>query len=122
MLNIVSKVYAACDFTPGGANGTEGFKLSDCYLLNAKGDTVESVYTDPGMLVNLIVRNLFIIAGVIFFIMMIMAGYQFISGGTKGADQARQMMTTAVAGLIVMFAAFWILQIVKLVTGAEILI
>lgn len=114
--SIVPKAYAACD------PGKDGLKLTDCFYLNpSTKTTVGSVYGTPTVLINLIVRNLFVLAGIILFLMIIYSGYQFISGGAKGHEQAKNTMTTAISGFIVMFAAYWILQIVKVVTGADIL-
>jgi hypothetical protein len=115
MFNIVPKVYAACDTTQNG------LKLTDCLILNDKGETVAQVYKNPAVLINLFVRNAFIFGGIIFFFLIIYSGIQFISGGKKGAEQAQKVMTTALTGFIVMFAAYWILQIIKIVTGADFL-
>ncbi len=114
--SIVPKVYAACD------PSKDGVKLTDCFYLNPSSKTtVSGVYGTPTTLINLVVRNLFVFAGIILFLMIIYSGYQIISGGTKGQEQAKNTMTTAISGVIVMFAAYWILQIVKVVTGADIL-
>jgi hypothetical protein len=114
--SIVPKVYAACD------PGKDGLKLTDCFYLNPTSKTtVGAVYNTPTVLINLIVRNLFVVAGIILFFLIIYSGYQFISGGVKGQEQAKTTMTTAIGGFIVMFAAYWILQIIKVVTGADIL-
>jgi hypothetical protein len=114
--DIVPKAYAAC--TPSA----NGINLSDCFVLNDSGETVSSIYSNPAVLVKLFTDNVFIMAGIIIFFLFIYAGYQAISGGTKGLEESKKVITTAVIGLIVMFAAFWILQIVKVLTGADILI
>lgn len=114
--SIVPKVMAT------GCNpGQAGFQLSDCYFLNANTQTtVGSVYDKPVVLVNLLTRNIFIVGGFIIFILIMYSGYLFISGGTKGQEQSKEVMTTAVAGFAIMFAAYWILQIIKIITGADI--
>lgn len=116
MLDIVPKAYAACDVNQ------EGLKLTDCFLLNPQ-QTVGEVYKDPATLVNLIVRLLFIGGGIIVFLMFIYAGYQLISDPTsKSQEKAKSTLTSAIGGLIVMFVAFWILQIIKVITGADLLL
>ena len=52
--------------------------LMDCLILNPEsGETVKDVYKDPAVIVNLIVRNLFVLAGVAIFLMIIYAGFKF---------------------------------------------
>jgi heme/copper-type cytochrome/quinol oxidase subunit 4 len=116
MFNFIPQVYAAgCDTSQGSLN------LSDCLILNDKGETVASVYNSPAVLVKILMSNIFIVAGIILFFLIIYSGFLFLSGDKKGPDQAKTMMTTAVVGLLVMFAAYWILQIVKIVTGADLI-
>lgn len=113
--NFVQPVYAQCD---PGAQG--GINLGDCLTLK-DGQTVSSVYDTPATLVNLVVRNLFTLGGIFLFLMVFYSGYKFISGGTKGKDEAKGVITTAFTGMIVMFAAYWIVQIVELIVGSEII-
>lgn len=114
---LIQPVYAACD--PGTSTGAN---LADCLLLNDRNDTVASKYDTFTTIVNTIVANAFIIGGIILFLMFFYAGFKFISGGSKAKDEARTMLTTAIIGMIVMFIAYWIVQIVQLVTGTNVLI
>ncbi len=115
-LHLVNQVYAACDI------GVDGLNLGDCLTLNEdKKTTVASVYTDPAVLVNTIVSNLFVIAGIIFFVMIVVSGFKFIQQDTKGKDEAKSIMTAAAGGLIIMFVSYWIIQIVEILTGTTIL-
>lgn len=104
--------------------GAEGLDLGETYLLNpSTGTTVKGVYgLEPSILVNNLVRNIFVIAGVIFFVTVIYAGFKFIQEGAKGKDEARQILTTATIGFILMFTAYWIVKIIALITGADIVI
>lgn len=117
MFDFVTKVYAACDTEAD--LGKNGIDLGDCLKL---GDStpVQDVYTDPAFLVNLLVRNIFIIGGVIIFLMVFYAGFKFISQGTKGKDEAKGIISACLVGFILMFSAYWIIQIIKLVTGVDI--
>ena len=110
---LVQKVYAQCNPGDGGVDLGECLKLSD-------STPVREVYTNPAFLVNLVVRNLFIVAGIILVIMFFMAGYKFILKGKEGVQEAQQLATNALVGFIVMFAAYWIVQIIALSTGADI--
>lgn len=105
--------------TPCDNSGKSGLNLIQCFKLNAT-QSVGDVYTQPAVLVNLVVKIIFIVSGIILFFMVIYSGFLFITGGTKGMEEAQKVMLSAVTGLIIVFCAFWIVQIIKLVTGADI--
>ena len=91
-----------------------------CLLQLSDGTPVKDVYTTPAFLVNLIVSNLFVIAAVILFLLIFYSGFLFISGGTKGKDQAKGIITSAITGFILMFSAYWVVQIIKALTGVDV--
>ena len=79
-------------------------------------------YTTLTGLVNLIVPNLFILAGIIFLFLLIYAGLSIIAGdSSKSVEEGKKKLTTAIIGLLVMFSAYWIIQIVGIVVGINIL-
>lgn len=102
---------------PGGG----GINLADCLRLS-DFQAVSEVYSSPAFLVNLIVRNIFVLAGIVLFLLVIYAGFKFIHGGKKGIEEATSIATTAVMGFLIMLAAYWIVQIVQLITGADIVL
>ena len=116
LFGLIPTVYA--DTSICGA-GQGGINLGDCLQLS-DSTKVSDVYDTPAFLVNLIVSNIFIIAGIIVFLTIIFAGFKFITGGKKGAEESRNIIQTALIGFIIMFAAYWIIQIVALVTGITI--
>ncbi len=99
--------------------GTGGVNLGDCLKLNNE-QTVSSVYDTPAFLVNLIVKNMFALAGIILFVMLFIAGFKFVTKGKEGLEDAKKIITASVIGFIVMFSAYWIVQIVSLLTGIKI--
>jgi hypothetical protein len=114
--NLIPQAQAQC--LPGNLYG--GINLGDCLKLS-DSTAVSAVYDSPAFLVNLIVRNLFIVAGVIFFLMIIFAGYRMILGGQKGAEDAKNIFNNAIIGFIIMFSAYWIVQIISYMTGVSII-
>jgi hypothetical protein len=116
LVTVLPPKVAAADCTPG--DGQTGVSLTDCFLLNPN-EKVADVYSNPSVLINLLLNNIFIIGGFILFVMIMYSGFLYISGSTKGQEQAAKVLTTAVVGFIVMFSAFWILQIIQVVTGAD---
>lgn len=81
--------------------------------------TVKEVYDTPSRFVNLIVPNIFIVAGLIIFGLIIGAGFSFLQESDQGKQKAKELATGAVVGFIVMFSAYWIVQIVELITGID---
>lgn len=96
---------------PAGA-----LNLGDCLRLS-NNQAVSEVYTTPSFLVNLIVKNLFVFAGILIFLYIFYAGFKMVSGGKKGFDEAKSMLTNAIIGLVVMICAYWIVQLAGYLTG-----
>lgn len=115
---LVKPAYAQA--SPCGA-GAGNIDLGDCLQLS-NGQSIASVYTDPAFLVNLIVRNVFVFAGILLFFLIILAGYKFVLGGKKGAEDAKKIATNAIVGFVIMFTAYWVVQLIKIITGVEILL
>lgn len=78
-----------------------------------------------GDLVNVIVRNAFMLAGVITFILLIFGGIGIIvgagSGDTKKLEQGKKTLTGALSGLLIVVTSVWIIQIIERITGIPIL-
>lgn len=115
-------LHAAEDDPFGGTDPNAGvaINLNNYYKLN-NGQSVSDVFSKPADMVNLIVSLLFTGAGLVLFFMIIIAGFGMIKGDSKEAEKAKSSITTAVIGFVVMFASYWIIQILELVTGVQIL-
>lgn len=97
--------------------GTNDFKLFDCLMLNSS-ETVKDTYDTPATLVNTIVQNVFLAAGIILFLMVIFAGFKFaMSGKAAGKEGAKDTIKAVAIGFLVLFCSYWIIQIVEAVTG-----
>lgn len=70
-----------------------------------------------------IVRLLFVAAAVIFFVWLLIGGIQWIlSGGDKQkTEAARSQITSALVGLVIVFSAWAIAQLIKTLFGVDIL-
>lgn len=126
ILLVVALLFLACsmgktrvfaDYDIGGGGTTEIDLFS--YLRLRDNSEVRNVYGKPSDMVNLVVKVLFVGAGLVLFFMIIVAGFSMIKGGSKDKDKAKTTMTSAVIGFIVMFAAYWIMQILQLLTGTN---
>lgn len=119
IFNLIPKVFAAEAIDGPCGAGYGGIDLGNCLKLS-DSTKVSDVYSTPADLVNLIVRNLFLFSGVIIVAMFILAAFKFISKGSKGIEEARGILTMAITGFLIMFSAYWIVQIVSLLTGVNV--
>jgi hypothetical protein len=76
-------------------------------------------------LVNVILPNVYMLAGVGLFILLLFGGFGVIMGAgnddPKQSAQGRQAITMAVIGFLVIFASYWIIGIIETLTGTNIL-
>jgi len=94
--------------------------LSD-YLVLSNGQKVSDVFNTPSSMVNLLVRVIFVGVGLILLAMIVVSGLSMIAGGkSENMEKAKSTMTSAVIGFLVIFAAYWIMQIIQIFTGADI--
>ena len=68
------------------------------------------------------VSALLAIAGILLFIMLIWGGFSYITSGgdPKKVEQARNTLTYAIAGMVVVALAFMILRFIEDFTGAPV--
>ena len=76
-----------------------------------------------GGIVTALISFLIIIAAVVFFFILIIGGIRWImSGGDKAnTEAARNQITAALVGLVIVFAAWAILQLIDAFFGTDIL-
>jgi len=91
------------------------------YLTLSDGQRVSEVFDTPASMVNLLVRVIFVGVGIILFGMIVISGLAMVAGGTsESKDKAKTTMTSALIGFLVIFSAYWIIQIIQVFTGADI--
>lgn len=82
-------------------------------------------FPDVASIVNVLIPNIMVIAGVIFLFMFIIAGFRFITkAGQVNSEELKKILNTMAAaaiGIIIIFAAYWIVRIIEILTGANIL-
>lgn len=102
------------------ASSETSINLGDELTLGIGGGKVSDSFGNIGDLVNILTTNLFFIAGIVLLFTLFLAGFKFMQGTTKGKDEAKQIVSMSIIGFILMFSAYWIVQIVQLITGADI--
>lgn len=91
--------------------------------INVQRPTSQYTITDLGKLISAVVGTLLIIAALIAFLYLILGGIQWItSGGDKtGMEAARNKITHAIVGLIIVGAAWAIMTLVQNFLGVNII-
>lgn len=73
--------------------------------------------------ISFLFPRILILGGVVFFIMIVFAGFGMITGAggddPHSKEQAKNFLTFAVIGLLIMFGSYWILQIISKLTGGS---
>jgi ABC-type transport system substrate-binding protein len=77
----------------------------------------------PAGIINRVLQFAFPLAGLILFVMLLWGGFEMLAGAAtkKSLDAGRQRITAAVVGFLLLFASYWIAQILEAVLGVSIL-
>jgi hypothetical protein len=90
--------------------------------LNAlpEGSSIGSNFTIGGIL-SAAFPLIFAFAGLGLLLMLISAGYTFLTsaGDTKKMEQGKSRLTNALVGFIIVFAAYWIVQLTGTIFGLK---
>jgi Zn-dependent protease with chaperone function len=82
-------------------------------------------FRTPAALISIILKNVYTAAAILFFVLLLFGGISIILGAggndPKKAGQGRKAIIAAITGFIVIFASYWIVQIVGFITGIDIL-
>lgn len=90
-------------------------------------DDVPSAYAgqlrSPGGIVSRLLVFAFPLAGLILFMMLVWAGFEMLVGAPtkKSMDAGKQRATAALVGFLLLFATYWIFQIIEVVFGVRII-
>lgn len=89
------------------------------------GATIEAKYSSISPLISSLLTNAIVVAGIILLGLILFGGFGMIasagSGDSKKAEQSKKTITSAVIGFLVVFCAYFIIQIIQTVTGSQIL-
>ena len=105
---MVQKIYAQGITFPGGqqmVGPIPGGPNSDLFTI--------------GGIVGKAIPYVFLFAGVAFLLMIIISGFQLMTGATdpKQLDMGKKRLTYAVAGFFVIFISYWVVQGVGIMFG-----
>lgn len=77
----------------------------------------------PAGIINRFLDYAFPLAGLILFVMLVWGGFEILikSPGQKSLESGKQRVTAAFIGFFLLFASYWIWQIIEVVFGVKIL-
>jgi len=83
-------------------------------------------YTSPEGLfaiLSVVVKNVFVIAGIVLFILIIVGGLGMIlnAGNAEKQQKSNNVLGSAVTGFVIMIISYWIIKIIEVITGVEII-
>jgi hypothetical protein len=116
-----SWITGSCVYNAENANSSESYgTASDTF---GSVDPLQGKFDSVGSIISTLLPYLFSIAGLILFGMLIMGGFEMMTAGTdaKKADAGKTRITSAIIGFAIIFAAYWIAQILQIVLGVSIL-
>ncbi len=111
-------------FTPLEPINDEQLDQLDPLLIGTKGnESLQEEFSTPAGIINRFLLFAFPLAGLILFVMIVWGGFDMLakSATKKSMDSGKQRITAAVIGFILLFASYWIIQILEIITGAQIL-
>lgn len=93
------------------------------------GTTFGSPFVENGKtigdLVSVGIGIAFVIAGIVLLVSFIIAGVGLISGAGQNnpekLEKGKQALTSTVIGFVVVFVAYWIVQLIETLTGVNLL-
>jgi VIT1/CCC1 family predicted Fe2+/Mn2+ transporter len=94
------------------------------WLKENEGITGKGAYQSLGSFISAILPNVYIFLGITAFVLILIAGIMFIINAGKGeSEQAKKWqgtITATIAGLLIIFLSYWIIQIIEVLTGIKI--
>lgn len=77
----------------------------------------------PADIINIILPFIFTIAGLILFVMFVFGGFTIFTstGNEEKINKGKSMLVNALIGFLVIFAAYWIIQLLEFSLGIKFL-
>ena len=99
----------------------------DCraVILKIGASTITSPvgFTNIGSVISKLLPYIFVISGLILFFIIVMKGFEFLTsaGDSKKVESAKQGLTAAIVGFLIIFVSYWLLQILEVVFHIKVL-
>ncbi|MCJ7792988.1 MAG: hypothetical protein MUP45_03365 [Candidatus Marinimicrobia bacterium] len=75
-----------------------------------------------GAVVSALIPLIFSLAGLLLFGFLIMGGFELLTsaGDPKKVESAKSRLTGALAGFLIIFVAYWLIQILEVIFGIKV--
>ena len=113
-----------CQSTDVGINDVEVTSETLNNLNPLKISSGSADLSTPGGIISRALKFfVFPIAGIILFVVLILGGFQILVGAnnSKSLEEGKQRITAAIIGFILLFAAYWVAQLLEIIFGIRIL-
>lgn len=83
----------------------------------------DSKVNSPARLISTLLPNIYIFSGVILFFLIIFGGFTIVTSGDnpEQTQKGTQAITWALIGFLIIVSSYWIIQIIEVITGIDIL-
>jgi len=83
-------------------------------------NTGDKEFNTIGDIINELVKLIYPLAGILLFIMLILGGFDLLTsaGNEEKVKKGQGRITSAIIGFAILFAAYWIMQIIQIILGA----
>jgi len=93
------------------------FKIGDRNII--------SVFPNLGAFLSTLIPNFYVFAGILLFLLLIFGGFTYIVNAgqqnPEGVQKGKKAITAALIGFLLVFTSWWIVQIIEIITGINIL-
>lgn len=112
-----------CEKTDGALIASASAETLNSLNPLAVGNGHMDLSTPGGIITRALGSFVFPIAGIILFVQLVLGGFQMLAGATnsKSIDEGKQKITAAIIGFLILFAAYWIAQLLEIIFGIRIL-
>ena len=104
------------------------FKIGDEFWVRPEqgiGEETTIGFHSIGEIISNLLQNVYVLAGILLFILLIVGGLSFIMGAGEDnpekAKKGKQAITAALIGFMIIFCSYWIIKIIEIITGVSIL-
>ena len=98
------------------------FDIKDAFYGVDEKNPIKNV-DSPYAFISSILPNIYIISGILLLVYLVFGGFLMItsSGNPDEAAKGQKIITNAIMGFVIIFASYWIIQIIEIITGITIL-
>jgi len=86
--------------------------------------SLAGIFPDLGTLVSVLLFNAYVLAGIIFFLLILFGGFGIIMGSSGGNPEQTakggKAVAAALGGFLIIFLSYWIIRIIEVITGIDI--